>query len=176
MSIARTRIALTAALASGTLLFATACASSTGGASGISGHSKVPVVSHRAAPPTAASLTTALKNAGLPVHGVIVYTAATDANHLLGRQGEYTSKTAWTDPAAHDPGAQSGDTAAGGGIEAFSNSADAATRLHYLQAFKPPFGDGYDYQAGSAVLRLSNFLTPTQAARYKAAFTKAATH
>lgn len=162
----RTRIAIAAALAAGSLLAITAC--------GSHAHTTPSVTVHRsAAPRTAADLTNALKAAGEPVHGIIVYTATTDSNHLLGRQGEYTSKTAWTDPNAHDPGADSGDTAAGGGIEAFSNSADAAARLHYLQGFKPPLGDGYDYRAGSAVLRLSNDLTPQQAAAYKAAFTKA---
>ena len=48
--------------------------------------------------------------------------------------------------------------------------ADAEARLAYRKAFRPPFGDGYDYLAGLAILRLSNYLTPAQAAEFRAAF------
>jgi hypothetical protein len=99
--------------------------------------------------------------------GYVAYTATTDPNHLLGRQGEYTSKVNWgsdgTDQTA----------ATGGSIEVFADAADAQARLQYLQAFKPPFGDGYDYLTGTALLRLAAGYTPTQAATLKAAFTGA---
>jgi hypothetical protein len=127
---------------------------------------------------SAAVLTARMKAAGLPITGLIVYNATTDPNHLLGRQGEYTSKDAWVDPAAVTAGAGSpssdpGGTEFGGGIEVFSTVADAQARLAYLKAFRPPFGDGYDYLAGSAILRLSNYLTPAQAAKFRAAFNTA---
>ena len=64
---------------------------------------------------------------------ITVYTAITDPNHLLGRQGEYTSKVEWT-----TGGEESG-------IEAFADAADAQLRYAYLRAFRPPIGDGYDY-------------------------------
>lgn len=40
----------------------------------------------------------------------------------------------------------------------------------YLRGFKPPFGDGYDVLVGTAILRLSQYLTPARARAYKAAF------
>ena len=131
--------------------------------------------------PSAAEIAARLKAAGLPVSALITYTAVTDPNHLLGRQGEYTSKVAWQDPRAIAAGA--GQPAAsdlggieyGGGIEAFGSVAAAAQRLAYLKSFTPPIGDGYDYQAGMAILRLSNYLTPAQAQVYRTAFTAAVT-
>ena len=67
-----------------------------------------------------------------PDHGCRVrrYTASTDTNHLLGRQGEYTSKVNW--------GANQDNP-----IEVFTNLADAQARQQCLSAFRPPFGDGY---------------------------------
>jgi hypothetical protein len=50
------------------------------------------------------------------------YTAATDPNHLLGRQHEYTSKINWK----------------GGSIEVFPNAAYTKTRETYVQAFTCP--------------------------------------
>jgi hypothetical protein len=52
--------------------------------------------------------------------------------------------------------------------------ADAEARYQYLRGFQPPFGDGYDYLSGTAILRLSADLTPAQAHAYRAAFTAAA--
>jgi hypothetical protein len=120
-----------------------------------------------------------MKAAGQPIRELIVYDATTDPNHLLGRQDEYTSKDAWVDPVAVGAGAGSpdgdpGDIEYGGGIEVFPSVADAQARLAYLKAFRPPIGDGYDYLAGPAILRLSNYLTPTQAAQFHAAFDAAA--
>ena len=132
-------------------------------------------------PPTAAVLASDLKAASLPVTHLIVYTATTDPNHLLGRQGEYTSKVAWQDRQAISAGAgkptasDRGGTEFGGGIEVFPTVAAAAQRLAYLKSFQPPLGDGYDYRVGTSVLRLSNYLTPAQAHAYQAAFTTAAT-
>ena len=130
-------------------------------------------------PPTAAVLASRLKAASLPVTHLIVYTAATDPNHLLGRQGGYTSKVAWQDRRAIDAGAgkpaasDRGGTEFGGGIEVFPTVAAAAQRLAYLKSFQPPFGDGYDYQSGTAILRLSQYLIPGQAHAYQVAFTAA---
>jgi hypothetical protein len=55
----------------------------------------------------------------------------------------------------------------------FPTAQGAARHVTYLKGFQPPLGDGYDYAAGNAVLRLSNYLTPTQAAAYKKAFDEA---
>ena len=130
-------------------------------------------VAHR--PASAAALAARLKAAGLPVRHLIAYTAASDPNHLLGRQGGYTSKVAWADPRAarQDAGDTRGSIGLGGGIEAFPTAAGARARYEYLRGFQPPFGDGYDYLSGTALLRLSQYLTPAQARAYRAAFTTA---
>ncbi len=86
---------------------------------------------------------------------VTAYTAATDPNHLLGRQGGYTSKINWPD----------------GSIEVFSTQAEAQKRKTYLQAFAgTPFGDGYDYLVGAYLLRIFDSQTPTQAHALEAEF------
>lgn len=165
----------TAALAFGL----TACGTSTPAAAPASLGATVAATQqqHSQVSPSAAVIAGELAHAGLGVTKLITWTPATDPNHLMGRQGGYTSKVAWVDPAASaagDPSNDVGGTEFGGGIEVFPDAASAQSRLAELQGFKPPFGDGYDYLAGTALLRLSNFLAPAQAAAYKAAFTKAA--
>lgn len=88
---------------------------------------------------------------------VTVYTAATDPNHLLGRQGGYTSKINWPN----------------GSIEVFPTPAEAQKREIYLQALAgTPFGDGYDYLVGTYLLRIFDSQTPTQAHALEAEFVK----
>jgi hypothetical protein len=125
-------------------------------------------------PASAAELARQLKAAGLPVRHLIVYTATTDPNHQLGRQGGYTSKVAWVDPraikaGAGNPASDRGGIEFGGGIEAFPTTTSARARYELLRGFQPPFGDGYDYLSGTVVLRLSQYLTPAQARAYRAA-------
>ena len=109
-----------------------------------------------------------LQAAGLPVTGAVAYSAATDPNHLLGRPNEYTSKAAWVDTRAVDPGASAGAVGAGGGVEVFATAAGAMARARYIQtiATRIPIFDEYDYLAGPVLVRVSAKLTPTQAAAY----------
>jgi hypothetical protein len=91
------------------------------------------------------------------LHHVTAYTAATDPNHLLGRQGGYTSKINWPN----------------GSIEVFSTRAEAQRRETYLQALAGlPFGDGYDYLVGTCLLRIFDSQTPSQANALEAEFLK----
>jgi hypothetical protein len=131
--------------------------------------------------PPAAVLARRLAATGVHMISVTVFTAATDPNHLLGRQGGYTSKAEWVDPAAVSAGAGKPttydryDTIYGGSIEVYPTSAGAEARAKYLQAFAradPALSDGYDYVTGTAILRLSNYLTPSEASQYHAAFKK----
>ena len=88
---------------------------------------------------------------------VTAYTAATDPNHLLGRQGGYTSKINWSN----------------GSIEVFSTPAEARKRKTYLLAFAgTPVSDGYDYLAGTYLLRIFDSQTPAQAHALEAKFLK----
>src|SRR6266516_2947329 len=109
-------------------------------------------------PASAAVLAADLRAEGLPVRRLIVYTAATDPNHEMGRQGGYTSKVAWVDrravkAGAGRPASDAGGTEFGGGIEAFPTAASARARYEYLRGFQAPFGDAYDYLSGTAILR-----------------------
>jgi hypothetical protein len=151
---------------------------------GAAAMSSAPVAHHVA---SAAVLAADLRAEGLPVRRLIVYTAATDPNAELGRQGGYTSKVAWVDRRAvkayqasqgdlgFSPGlpGERGDVSNGGGIEVFPTAAQAQARARYIQGFGPMLADGYDYTAGGALLRLSKYLTPAQAQAYKADFTAA---
>jgi hypothetical protein len=88
---------------------------------------------------------------------VTAYTAATAPNHLLGRQGGYTSKINWSN----------------GSIEIFSTRAEAQKRKTYLLAFAgTPLGDGYDHIVGTCLLRIFDSQTPTQAHVLEAEFSK----
>src|SRR6266516_1455402 len=98
-------------------------------------------------PASAAVLAADLRAEGLPVRRLIVYTAATDPNAELGRQGGYTSKVAWVDRRAVKayqasqgdlgflPGlpGERGDVSNGGGIEVFPTAAQAQARARYIQ-------------------------------------------
>jgi len=126
---------------------------------------------------TAAALVSGLQAAGLPVTGAIVYTAESDPNHKLGRPGGYTGKAAWSDsrvPSASAPGRNPGDVKLGGSVEVFPDVAGATARGRVIQAFSQASGllGEYDYAAGGVLLRLSDVLTPTQAAGYAAALSK----
>jgi hypothetical protein len=182
MRIAIAAVAMLAALA------AAGCGSSSPSAPPSGALSPAPSASPAAQhPASAAALASRLKAAGLPVRRLIVYTAATDPNAELGRQGGYTSKVAWVDRRAvkayqasqgdlgFSPGlpGERGDVSNGGGIEVFPTAAQAQARARYIQGFGPMLADGYDYVAGGALLRLSRYLTPAQAQAYKADFTAA---
>jgi hypothetical protein len=173
MSASRPRI--TAALVLGAALVLAGCSSSSTSqpSAGISTVASTPPAAHHTA--SAAALAARLEAAGLPVRHLIVYTAASDPNHLLGRQGGYTSKVAWVDPRAarQDAGDTRGSIGLGGGIEVFPDAASARARYERLRGFQPPFGDGYDYLSGTVILRLSQYLTPAQARAWKVAFTAA---
>ena len=143
------------------MLAALAVAGCSTTSAGTSGSATVPaprpIVAVDAVSPSAAVIARHLH-----LHGVTVYTAATDPNQLLGRQDEYTSKVNW--------GADLADS-----IEVFADPADAQAREQYVSSFPAPFGDGYDYVTGTALLRLSASYTPAQARALETAFRKAVT-
>lgn len=88
---------------------------------------------------------------------IVVFNAANDPNHLLGRQGGYTSDV--------DAGPTYTPSSTGSiGIEVYPDSASATARYKYLKSFDGTmFADGYDYLAGTAILRLDAHYTPAQA-------------
>lgn len=160
---------ITSAMAVAALVLA-GCSSapSSSAAPGAAPSTSTSAAPHR--PASAAALAARLKAAGLPVSGLIIYTAVTDPNHELGRQGGYTGKVAWVDRRAEKAGAgkpatadERGDVSYGGGIEVFPTAAQARARAQYIQGFGQMLADGYDYTDGGALLRLSKYLTPAQA-------------
>jgi hypothetical protein len=119
---------------------------------------------------TAAQVTRELRAHGLPVTGIKVLNAADDSNHLLGRPGEYTSKTEFADSRITGEAGQG--VAAGGSVAVFASHAAAVRRARYIQGIvqaAPALGAEYDYVAGAVLLRVSGQLTPAQARQYKAA-------
>jgi hypothetical protein len=123
----------------------------------------------------AAAVVARLKAAGLPVDSVIVYTAETDPNHLLGRPGGYLSKAGFADTRIDPKDAKDDSRGAvdlGGDIEVFADAGGANARADYIRkamAAMPMLGTQYEYVSGPVLLRLSQVLTPDQAAAYQKA-------
>jgi hypothetical protein len=92
------RITVRVALAALAAVLLAACGGSSSGHRAASGHAtSASSTAAPARPASAAVLAADLRAEGLPVRHLIVYTAATDPNAELGRQGGYTSKVAWVD-------------------------------------------------------------------------------
>ncbi|MGW1464846.1 hypothetical protein ACWCPT_10935 [Streptomyces sp. NPDC002308] len=103
-----------------------------------------------------------------------VVTEDNDPNHLLGRPNQYTGKVTFTDSrikADNVAGADSGSVELGGAIEVFATAADSQARAEYIQTVTKglPTLAEYDYVSGTVLIRVSHYLTPAQAAEYKAA-------
>jgi hypothetical protein len=122
---------------------------------------------------TAKQVTAALMRAGLPLTSVTAYTAADDPNHLLGRPGQYISKTEFADTRIHGQTANS--IASGGSVEVFPTANEATAWARYIQRIvqaAPVLGVEYDYVVGGMLLRLSGQLTPKEASEYASALAK----
>ncbi|MFE7854072.1 hypothetical protein [Streptomyces sp. NPDC057403] len=101
-------------------------------------------------------------------------TAANDPNHLLGRPNQYTSKVTFTDTrikASDVSSTEKGALERGGAIEVFADASDAKARADYIQSVTKAMSAlaEYDYVHGTVLVRVSHYLTPDQAAEYKAA-------
>jgi hypothetical protein len=101
----------------------------------------------------------------------VVITDANDRNHLLGRPGQYTSKVTFTDSriqAGDVDGLDPDDVERGGTVEVFATPADAKARADYIQGVVKslPALLEYDYPHGAVLVRLSRFLSPSQASDY----------
>ena len=117
---------------------------------------------------SAAEIVAALKTDGQPIANTEDYTAENDPDKLLGRPGQYTSKTNFRDSRIPGIDLFGIDVQAGGSIEVFASEEDATRRRNYLQTVTQvaPFLVEYDYQHGALILRLSRSLTPEQAEAY----------
>ena len=110
-----------------------------------------------------------LLDAGLPISRIVVVSEETDENQMMGRPGQYTSKTYFVDDRhvgeGFDPDEQNT-------IEVFASEDAAAKRREYIQSVidEMPMFNQYIIQSGAAVLRLDKSLTPAEAREYEAAF------
>lgn len=118
---------------------------------------------------TAKEISTALKNKGLPIGTVVVFTAETDSNKLLGRPHQYISKVGFADTTIEQ---SDQSDPKGGSVEFFSSSSDTKARKEYIDSFgkQSPMFIEYSYINGTALLRLNSDLTPEQAAKYEKGF------
>jgi hypothetical protein len=117
----------------------------------------------------------------LPIKLTITYNASNDPNHLLGRPNEYTSKASFSFagiPSSETEGDSVGDVDFGGSVEVFPTSNGALSREKYIESiFKaaPILGTEYDFLNGPVLLRVSRYLTPSQAKAVDLVFKKLST-
>lgn len=112
----------------------------------------------------AGALAEALRLAGLPISGIVVYTEETDTNEMLGRPHGYIAKVNFDDDRFQDIKRTDFGT-----IELFDNSEDLEMRRSYVDEVTKamPILIPYMYVHKNALLRLNKKLTPTQASEYK---------
>jgi hypothetical protein len=113
-----------------------------------------------------------LSAAGLPIGERMSYTASTDTNQLLGRPGQYVSKTSFRDTRSPDQSAAV-SLDEGGSVETFASTDDARRRFDYVDGIsQSPLFAEYHWLRGTTLLRVSHRLTPDQAKEYEAALMK----
>ena len=120
---------------------------------------------------TAEEIVNKLKEKNSNIGKIVVYTAETDLNELLGRPNQYTSKVQFADNRLSQEFVEEND-AVGGTVEVFENEKDMNNRKEYIESISSQasiFAE-YIYSAGNALLRLDNELTPEQAKEYEEAF------
>lgn len=133
-----------------------------------------PVDAKPAGPLDAKAFTAGLGKKIPTLKATLVYTEDSDPNHLLGRPGSYTSKTAFADSRvkpADVEGLRSDAIERGGSVEVFGTAAAAHARAEYIGRIGKARTAAveYDYVSGTALVRVSRLLTPTQARAYEAA-------
>lgn len=116
----------------------------------------------------AAALTEQLQAKDLPIGGVQTYDKNSDPNGKLGKEGEYISKTSFSDTRLS---AGEGQKAEGGTIEVFKTAEDAQKRRDYISEVA---GDSilmqeYMYLFDTILLRVSNQLSLEEAQDYATA-------
>lgn len=121
-------------------------------------------------PANAEEVVKALKESGLPIGDISVFTAENDPNSLLGRPGQYTSKVNFVDTRINEQVSEGISITNGGSVEFFASTDDAKKRYDYVSSIAKSglamFVE-YDYLVGKALLRVSGKLTPKQAAEYE---------
>ncbi|MBU3103010.1 LptM family lipoprotein [Clostridium gasigenes] len=101
---------------------------------------------------------TKLRDAGMEINNLIIYTAETDENELLGRPNQYTSKVNFDN----------------GTIEVFEKTEDAKERKEYIDNIGKKMNAlvEYSYIKDGTLLRINKDVAPDMAEKYKEAFEK----
>ena len=120
---------------------------------------------------TAEEITNKLKEKGLNIGKIVVYTEETDLNNLLGRPNQYISKVQFEDTRLSQEFIEDND-AKGGTIETFNNKEDMQKRKNYIESISSSSSIFAQYIYGNeyVLLRLDNELTPSQAKEYETTF------
>lgn len=126
-----------------------------------------------AAPKTvtdAQQVLTAIRAANLPIDKVRTITAETDANKLLGRPHQYTSKIDFLDTRFPDGKLEE----ATNNIEVFVTSEDAQRRHDYIDGVMKdlPLATQYLILRKNILVRVNGAVSPTAAKEYEAAVDK----
>lgn len=120
---------------------------------------------------SAEEIVNALKEKNENIGKIVVYTADTDTNKLLGRPNQYTSKVNFADNRISQEFVDE-NNAKGGTIEVFANKEDMENRKEYIESISSSASmfAQYIYSKGNVLLRLEKDLTPEQAKEYEDAF------
>lgn len=120
---------------------------------------------------SAEDIVNALKEKNENIGKVVVYTAETDTNNLLGRPNQYISKVNFADNRISQEFVDEND-AKGGTIEVFTNKEDMKKRKEYIEQISSSASmfAQYIYSKGNALLRIEKDLTPEQAKEYESVF------
>lgn len=180
----RTAIAITAGL----LTALTACSSSGGSSTTAAPAAAAPASAQPPAPASSSAPAKALDAAGITaklattipsVKLTVTYDATSDPNGRLGRQHQYSSKTAFDDTrVSNDPKAKEDATkdrrdsiSYGGTVEVFDTAEDAKAWMDYVDNAQQSLGGllkpDYLYRHEAVVVRVSHLLTPDQAKQYE---------
>lgn len=115
---------------------------------------------------TAEEIATAMKDEGLNIDEIFVYTEENDASHLMGRPKQYISKAEFEDINIKQGEYSFSSHYNGGVIRVFETIADAESD------FKERSGAIYIYKTGNVVLILDKQILPDNALEYKEIFYK----
>lgn len=153
-----------AVIAVGTLL--TGCSSSGSGGSAAATQQPVAV-----GLTSAEQVASTLEQSVSTMTTTVVYTAATDPDHLLGKAHGYLSKVAFSDSRvqpADVEGAKPDAIVRGGSVETFATAAQAHARAKAIEkaAQGSASAGEYHYYVVNSLIRVSQVLTPAQADDY----------
>lgn len=117
---------------------------------------------------TGDAIAAALRASGLPAIEVIIHTADSDPNKLLGRPGQYIAKVNWKDQRVAE---SLGTLVADATIEVYTDDAALKARVDYTEAISKASPLFLQYISTNpkrrATMRLPKDLTPDQAKQYE---------